>query len=382
VSIDEESRLAILAPIADGIGIDGREDEGTVGDLLREIRSQRKSIIRQEQSEAMGESAAPEGGWDWETLAENARLYLSEHGKDLEPMAVLVEAMVRLDGPSGLAAAMAVLADLVEAFWDAGLYPAEDEDGVSSRFQPLSGLSGGGGDRDGALIQPIRRMVLVAAGGEQLRYLDKVRADATLAAAQTGSPDQKAAREEEAHAVYREVEALVQRAPRKALAAVIGDVDAAESSWRRAIGFISERTKPQFPAASRVSDELRSLREWLESLLAKLPPDPAGAEVAGTGGEETVGEATIENAAAATGFVAGRITRREDALRAIAAASEYFLVNEPQSPLGSTLREVDRRARLGLHDFLAELIPDESVRETFYWRSGIRPPTGNGQTEE
>ncbi|MET0308988.1 MAG: type VI secretion system protein TssA [Sphingomonas sp.] len=380
MSIDEEGRLAILAPIADGIGVDGREDEGAIGDLLREIRSQRKSIIRQEQSAAMGEDVVAEGGWDWDTIAENARDYLSEHGKDLEPMAVLIEAMVRLDGPSGLAAAMGVLADLVETFWDQGLYPAEDDDGVATRFQPLSGLSGGGGDKDGALIQPIRRMVLAASGGEQLRYLDKVRADAVMAASQTGSPEQKAARVEEAETAYRESDAIAQRLPRRSLAAVIGEIDTAESCWRRAISFISEKTKPQFPAASRVSDELRALREWLESLLAKLPPDPSEAVEAAAedaDGGESGGAAP---AAAAQGFVAGKITRREDALRAISAAADYFLANEPQSPIGSTLREVDRRARMGLHDFLAELIPDESVRETFYWRSGIRPPADNNQS--
>jgi type VI secretion system protein ImpA len=377
VSIDEEGRLAILAPIADGIGTDGRDDEGATGDLLREIRSQRKSIIRQEQSAAMGEGAVAEGGWDWDTLAENARDYLSEHGKDLEPMAVLVEAMVRLDGPGGLAAAMGLLADLVEAFWDQGLYPAEDDDGVATRFQPLSGLSGGSGDKDGALIQPIRRMVLAASGGEQLRYLDKVRADAVMAASQTGSPEQKAARVEEAETLYRESEALAQRLSRRTLAALVGEIDTAESCWRRAISFISERTKPQFPAASRVNEELCALREWLESLLAKMAPDPTETV------ETAVEEDTLPGSGGGTapGFVAGKITRREDALRAISAAAEYFLANEPQSPIGSTLREVDRRARMGLHDFLAELIPDESVRETFYWRSGIRPPTGNNQSE-
>jgi hypothetical protein len=64
---DEESRLAILAPLTgvagvEGVGVDGREDEGAAGDLLREIRSQRKSLIRQEQSAAMGEDVGPRTG--------------------------------------------------------------------------------------------------------------------------------------------------------------------------------------------------------------------------------------------------------------------------------------------------------------------------------
>ena len=74
------------------------------------------------------------------------------------------------------------------------------------------------------------------------------------------------------------------------------------------------------------------------------------------------------------GFVSGRITRREDALAAVSAAADYFQSNEPLSPLGATLREVERRARSSLADLLIELIPDETARADFYWRSGIRPP--------
>ena len=75
-------------------------------------------------------------------------------------------------------------------------------------------------------------------------------------------------------------------------------------------------------------------------------------------------------------MVIGLITRREDALRAIGAAAEYFETNEPLSPLGGSLREVDRRARMSLDAYLEELIPDASTRQTFYWRSGIKPPEG------
>ncbi|WP_167737532.1 type VI secretion system protein TssA [Sphingomonas parva] len=378
---DEESRLAIVAPLVGAedsgeVGLDGREDEGATGELLREIRSQRKALIRQELSAAMGEAGGPDDGWDWETLAQNARDYLAGHSKDLEPMAVLIEASVRLEGPSGVAGAMATLADLVEAFWERGLYPAEDEDGVSSRFQPLSGLSGGSGDKDGALIQPLRRMTLVASGADQLRYVDKIRADSAMEISPKATPEQKAAKLEEAEASRRAIEAIAQRLPRRAVAEAADRLGAAETAWRRAIGFISERTKPQFPAASRLSDELQAIRVWLEAMLARMAPDEPEAVAAAVVAESSQ---PVPGAAAQPVFVPGKITRREDALHAVSAAAEYFLTHEPQSPLGGTLREVDRRARLSLHDFLAELIPDESNRESFYWRSGIKPPSSKSE---
>ncbi|MEE4452452.1 ImpA family type VI secretion system protein [Novosphingobium resinovorum] len=374
--IDEERRQAILAPIDDSVGLDGREDEGAAGDLLREIRSQRKAIVRLEQAAAMtdDEFVLPDGGWDWETLAENSIEYLSVHGKDLEPLSVVVEAAARSDGLGDLAAAMTLLADFVEAFWDQGLYPPEDEDdGVSARFQPLSGLSGGSNDKDGALIQPVRKLAIARSSEGELRHLDKVRADAAMTASQGLSGDSKSARIAEANELYRTIEAHGRRVSGEVLSRAAKLAGEADDGWRRAIGFISERTKPQFPAASRLGEELKAIRAWL----AALAPTSAGADDAAAApeGEAEAGGAVVGGApAAGPGFVAGKITRREDALKAVAAAADYFSQFEPLSPLGETLREVDRRARMSLHDLLNELIPDDSARRDFYWRSGIKPP--------
>lgn len=359
--------------VGGGAGVDGRLDEGTAGELFREIRFQRKAIFRLEQRAAMGEDVAETDNWSWDTLAETARDYLAERSKDLEPMAILLEASVRLDGLPGLDAAMDLLAGLVEAWWEQGLYPPEDdEDGVDARFQPLSGLSGGGGDKDGTLIMPLRRMLLAGDGKGELRYLDRVAADAQLAGSTSGTPEQRGERAQEAQVALDDADATARRLSRATLQAAADRLASAEAAWRRTIGYISERTKPRFPSASRVSDELRNMREWLESLLRKLPEDPVDAPLAAA----TAADGVAPAVAVATGgpLVIGRISERDDALRAVAAAADYFERHEPLSPLAATLREVDRRARMSLDAFLEELIPDASVRQMYYWRSGIRPP--------
>ncbi len=381
--IGDDGGAAVLAAIesAEGspVGVDGRIDEATAGELFREIRFQRKSIFRAEQRAAMGEDAADSENWSWDQLGDTAREYLAQYSKDLEPMAILIEAAVRLDGPAGLEAAMALLATLVETWWEQGLYPAEDEeDGVEARFQPLSGLSGGGGDKDGTLIMPLRRMVLASDGKGELKYLDRVTADALLGGSTSGTPEQRSERNQEAQEALDEADATARRMSRRTLQATADRIAASEASWRRAIGYISERTKPRFPSASRVSDELRNVREWLDSLIKKLPEDVVDAPE--TAAEAAGDEAGPVAAATAGGaMVLGRISRRDDALRAIGAAAEYFETHEPLSPLGVALREVDRRARMSLDAFLEELIPDANTRQTFYWRSGIRPP-GEGSS--
>jgi len=376
VLIDEERRAAVLAPIEDSVGIDGRADEGAAADLLRDIRSQRKAIVRIEQTAAMTDDdvVLPDGAWDWETLAGKSLDYLAEYGKDLEPMSVVIEAATRSEGLGDLAAAMQLLANLVEAFWEQGLYPAEDEDGLETRFQPLSGLSGGSNDRDGALIQPLRNLVIARTSEGDFRYLDKVRADLAMSTSQGLSGEAKTARLDEASALTRTIEAHARRLSGDVLSREARLAGEAEDGWRRAIGYIIERTKPQMPAASRLADELRAMRLWLQAMAPAQAAEAGDALPAGQA--DGGGAAMAEGAAApAAGFVAGKILRREDALKAVAAAADYFRQYEPHSPLGETLREVDRRARMSLHDFLTELIPDDSARQDFYWRSGIKPPS-------
>lgn len=383
--IDDAIAAAVLLPIAvtggegiGGVGIDGRavEDEA-LSERFRELRSQRKAIFRLEQRAAMGEDVTDSDTWSWAELAENAADYIAGTGKDLEPMAMIIEAAVRLDGVPGLERTMALMADLVEAFWDAGLYPPEDEeDGVEARFQPISGLSGGSGDKDGTLVMPLRRMVLAGnAGTGELSYIERVAVDTMFANASAAEPNKRPALNEEAEKALENLESISRRVGVKPLKAAVAQLEAAEKSWRRAVDYIAKQCKPQMPAASRVTDELRKMREWLTGFIKKLPDDAAEGVAIEEAEAATVAGGTVAAAPAGV-FSIGAIGKREDALRAVTAAADYFEKMEPLSPLGATLREVDRRARLSLADLLAELIPDSSTRETFYWRSGIKPPAG------
>lgn len=381
--IDEATREAILAPIAGGVGVDGRQDEGPASELLRELRLKRKERVRAEQAAAVDdeESALPEGVESWESIAEEAINYLVEYGKDLDPMATVIEASAREeDAPESLATAMSVLAEMVETYWDQGLYPPADEDeadGVEARFLPLSGLSGGSTDREGALILPVRQMVLLKVGSDVLRYSDKVVVDAQ-SQNQAGDEEAKAERAEARQAAYEKFERLATVAGRSNMEPVLAAVTTAETEWRRAIEFIMKQASPYMPAASRLTGELTGIREWLTTLVGRLPQEAAAEE--GEGEDGAPGAQSAAGSGSGKGFVAGKITTREQALEAVKVAADYFARSEPHSPVGKALREIDRRARMGLQDLIAELIPGEAARTEFYWRSGIRPPSEGGSS--
>lgn len=385
--IDEDMREAIMAPIDGGVGVNGRADEGDAAELLRDIRLKRKERVRAEQALALDEDdqGAEEGVETWEGIAEDATRYLSECGKDLEPMAILIEASARADNPpEALATAFTLLADLVEEYWEQGLYPPADEDeadGVEARFMPLSGLSGGSNDREGALVLPVRQMPLIKVGGDTLRYGDKVMVDAA-SQSQAGDADAKAARSEARQSAYDGFERIVSVVGRSGMEPVLAAVTVAETQWRRAIEFIMKQASPYMPAGSRLTAELEGIREWLTALIGKLPEEiaeePSGADDSGAAdGAAAAGGGSSGGA----GFVAGKIDKREDALRAVNAAADYFARHEPHSPVGKALREIDRRARMDLQALLAELIPTAEARTEFYWRSGIRPPVEEAPAE-
>lgn len=384
--IDEDMREAIMAPIDGGVGINGRADEGDAAELLRDIRLKRKERVRAEQALALDEDdqSAEEGVETWEGIAEDAARYLSECGKDLEPMAILIEASARADDPAqSLATAFTLLADLVEEYWEQGLYPPADEDeedGVEARFMPLSGLSGGSNDREGALVLPVRQMPLIKVGGDTLRYGDKVMVDAA-SQSQAGDADAKSARAEARQTAYDGFERIVTVAGRSGMEPVLAAVTVAETQWRRAIEFIMKQASPYMPAGSRLSGELEGIREWLTALIGRLPEEFTE-ESSGEGDAAEAASAPNGGSSGGAGFVAGKIDKREDALRAVNAAADYFARHEPHSPVGKALREIDRRARMDLQALLAELIPTAEARTEFYWRSGIRPPAEEAPAEE
>ena len=375
---------AVLRPIEGElapVGPDGRNSEDEeLSDLFRELKAERKSIVKAEllAHTADEEDVPPDFSGRWAALAEEAIGYVSERSKDLEIMTMLVEASVRTEGLAGLGAALKLLRAFVEVFWDEGMYPPEDEDDkAAARFNPLSGLSGGG-ERDGAIILPLRRMPLV--GG--LSYSDKLAADAKFNAAQgVQNEDQKEALVQAGEAALDGLRSLAAGISVPTVRAALDVLEKAEADWRATINFIVQRTKPLLPAGSSLTRDLDGMREWLSALfkdqLAATPAHPqAGAEGANGSGAAAQGAVVPVDGASPVGYAAtsASIAGRDQALRSVLAIADFFDKTEPLSPIGPALRDVHRRANLSFTELVAELLPESESREGFYLRLGIKPP--------
>ncbi|OYZ99223.1 MAG: hypothetical protein B7X99_08870, partial [Rhizobiales bacterium 17-65-6] len=136
-------------------GTDPRLDTSPSAPFLR-MKDARATARRKERAiDVDPDGASPAD--DWNEVAQAGFEILSQHGKDLEVTAWLIEALVRLDGFAGLATGMVVAQGLVRTWWD-DIFPLPDEDGNEPRLGPFTALNGV--SNDGTLIQPMRKVPL------------------------------------------------------------------------------------------------------------------------------------------------------------------------------------------------------------------------------
>ncbi len=273
--------------------------------------------------------------------------------------------MLRTGGVAGLADGFTVLNGLIVNFWDQQLWPAADEDGDETRLGALFGVFGRGGT--GTLLQPLK-LIALSDRGETPVTLWSAELAAAPAPPRTGDEDAQAIVDERRAAALEAVSSGIARSTREFLIAL-----------RTGLARAAETLEALMQTIDRVSDVGRFGSQIGEPLAAaiKLLDDHAGNVFASA----LVAEAAAADAApdatgttGAGGAVAGRmqLTSRDDALNSILTLADYFERSEPQAPIGMSLREVVRRARLPLEALLLELLPDASARTLFLQRAGIR----------
>ena len=365
-----------VAALLDAIGDDAAAGDDPRADIspashyfrLRDARADARAAERQTDSD----STRPGGAENWQLVREHASSILGEVGKDIEVAAWLTEALVRLDGINGLADGVWLMAGLVERYWDAGLFPLPDEDGLEGRISPLAGLNGIGAD--GTLMQPLRKLTLFArADGVPVTVWRFEQAEEVEGIGDAARKKQRLA------AGALPIRTLEEEA-RTFGAAHLGEVGQgarrALKGWQ-ALGVLLDRLAGSAsPPTSRVAGVLEKILRVAEryapaqSAEAAAPEPDTEAETTEPvpEGDEAAGAGRRERPAAPP-----RPTR-DEMLAGLAAIAEFFRVHEPHSPLSYTLDEAVRRGRLSWPELLGEVVPDPAARAVILSQLGIRPP--------
>ena len=360
-ALDLERLAAPLAEHASGLDLRGGS-EGGVFFRLKDLRADARAAEREAVSAPEVETPIIEAGLrDWSELATRAVDVLESRSKDLEIACWLCEAQVRLQSFAGLVDGLELLSRLVEAFWDEGLHPQADEDGVSTRVAPVAALLGL--ESVASLLQPIRLLPLsdqspdvalwtVETAFAPLEGGDDASARARLQARRTEQVDTVR------QGLLRASPAFLQAVHRDALAAAdLVEQLATALDARAGVGRFG----------SQVTQPLRSIAELIETQAG----DRLAQGQAAAGADP--GSAPLDGPDASTSAsVSGRISSRTQAYDAILRIADFFAETEPQSLVARSLREVVRRAMLPLDALLVELIPDASERTLFLQRAGVK----------
>jgi type VI secretion system protein ImpA len=355
---------AILAPLEgeQPTGVDLRQDFAptSIYFRLRDARAQARDAERQ----------ADTGGGDegvpalWRPVATMAIGALKSTSKDLEVATWLTEALVRMAGLRGLMAGAAVIGGLVERHWD-GLYPMPEEGDMESRVAAVAGLSGQGAD--GTLMQPLRKVALFRRPDGTPFSLWQYQAAVELSG--ITDPARRAQRIDSGVLPFEEVEKEARLAGATHWSAQRDLITKALASWKDMERAFDEKAGDASPAANRV----RELLEFVAETCRRFAPSDA------TDGAAEMTSATAGDGAAVVAATPGSITGREQALRQLAEIAAWFKRNEPSSPIGYTLDEAVRRARLGWPELVAELVADETARQALLTSVGIKPPSTEPQ---
>ena len=380
----------LLAPIEGpdgltGAGPDVRGGGGSgsglylaIKDARNEARLAERNAITSGDPEAVPLKA---GLRAWETVAEGGTTLLAET-KDLQVAAWLTEAWLRSDGFPGVAAGFELLAGLVERFWDDGLHPQEDEDGIETRIAPLFGLFGNGDV--GTLLQPIKLLPLSdhEHPAVALWTVETVQAQST----RHEDPDLAEELVERRRAQIVAMEDAIHRASPDFAGDAADGIAAALAALDRLMAAIDARTSfGRF--GSQVSRPLEDAAALLRvhgpgsdvaEIEAGAVPVEAPVAIMPDDADERAEEGAIPVAAPPP---APEPMNRERALATLLEVAAFFDRNEPQSIVGESLRHVVRRANLTAVELLAELLPDGEQRALFLLRAGIGHGTDGGNDD-
>jgi type VI secretion system protein ImpA len=357
---------AILAPLAGDqpTGVDLRQDVSptSIYFRLRDARAQARDAERQADTEGSDEGVAAL----WRPVATMAIGALKSTSKDLEVATWLTEALVRIAGLRGLMAGASVLGGLVEQHWD-GLFPMPEEGDMEIRVAAVAGLSGQG--VDGTLMQPLRKVALFLRPDGSPFSLWQYQAAVELSG--ITDPARRAQRIDSGVLPFEEVEKEARVAGAAHWSAQRELIAKTLAAWKEMERVFDEKAGEASPAANRVRDLLEFVAETCQRF---APPDATDGAA-----EMTSATATAGDGAAVVAATPGSITGREQALRQLTEIAAWFRRNEPSSPIGFTLDEAVRRARLGWPELVAELVSDETARHSLLTSVGIKPPSAEPQ---
>jgi type VI secretion system protein ImpA len=369
---------ALTAAVGDNqIGNDPRTDTSlsspylTLKDLRAATRSNEKLLNgpppETTEENSLYQAAETSLPRQWSQIREISQEILRDQAKDLEVASWLTEALVRDHDLPGLADGLALMRELVEKYWDEGLFPQEDEDGIETRVAPVVALNGLDG-RPSPLLQALKR-VPISDGQDDDRF-ELWHYDDALEIAQIADGQQQQDRLSTGGTSMGALDAALQRSDKAFLRLNYAAAKACREHFQSILETIYTKSG-DMPPGTMLTSALDRMINCYDTKVSHMLSDPEEGEEGAVGGSGESGGG---------GGGDGNMASREDAFRSLLRIADYFDKREPQSLVGQSIREVVRRGRLPVLALMEELLPDGELRSSFLMRSGIKVDSGESSS--
>jgi type VI secretion system protein ImpA len=357
---------ALLAPIPGDCptGVDLRDD--SYANLFYEVKDHRvaagklEKILLEQTWDPNG--TPPDPYSTWIKLQDSAVELIGNSSKDLEVVAYLIEALVRVEGFAGMLAGFQLANGLIDRYW-VDLFPRSEEQDPGTTILHLAQLNGLGGE--GTLPPAIRNvMVTNERAGESytfLQYLDANRMKTLPTESQERLVD-------EGKIPLDKIERSAKATPLDYYRGQLSDIEAINQELKR----LDELLKVRLPEKAQPS--FNRVREQLEDVVRAIKVLAPGAftqpEQPGEGnGTAADGSPTGDGAG---GTHAGPVASRAAAFRQLADIADFFERTEPLSLLAEQIRKVVRLGQMNPLEYFSELIDDDSIRSQMFKLVGIK----------
>ena len=356
----------LLAPVSEDnpAGDDLRAD-ASPGSAYYQLKDLRKAARAKERELGADGSddrqrEVPDTRGDWRPILQQAVELLSTRSKDLELVAWLIEAQVRLHGFAGLRDGFRLTLGFVDRYWDS-FYPREDD--TADRVAAFAGLNGQ--EAEGTLILPIRNVPITEA--RSLGPFASWHYQQAVSLQQMADAEARERRIAAGAATMEMIDKAGLEADAGFLKTQFEDLQECRSAFQELTSRLDALCGAEAaPPSSNIKNELDACMEAVQHV---------GKRVIVEDRPQAAGEASGDAAPSAPVEIAGGVvTTREQAFQQLLLLADFFRRTEPHSPLSYSIERVVRWGQMPLPELLGEIITEDDARKNLFWLAGIGKP--------
>jgi type VI secretion system protein ImpA len=331
------------------------------------------------------EDTLAQGDWErsikianWGDVAKFATNALATQTKDLQVVAWLAEALIKLHGFAGMRDSLKLMHGMIVTFWEHA-YPEIDDGDMDGRANAVSFL-----DRQGAVAlkevpitgSPVAANLSFFQYEESKRFEVPENLDALSSSEQERVQTLKEQAAREGKATSDRWRAAKNSSRRAFYEETVAALKECTELHRALDGVMDEKFKSQTPGLGALKKSFEDVSSLVESILKEkrlLEPDAVeGKADAAVAAQVPAADFLAASGQSIPAGVAGPILSRQDALKRLAEISEYFRKTEPHSPVAYLVQRAIKWGQMPLDLWLEDVVKDSAVLDHLRETLGIK----------